>query len=62
MKGFRVVNLHCPIHKVKVKKTHYRLVLFSFATVAIYAHYNIPEHESLIAYLVNVLFVIDPTA
>lgn len=62
MKGFHMVDLHCPVKKVKVKRTHYRLILFSFSTVALYAHYYLPEHESHLAYLVNVLFVVDPTA
>lgn len=61
MRGFRISKLHCPIHKVKVKRHYYRTILV-ISTIGILAvhRYN-PDYETHAAALLNLLFALDPT-
>lgn len=61
MDGFKFSKLHCPIHRVQVKKRHYKFVLFVASVSILAAHHYTPDYESHVAVLVNILFVIDPT-
>lgn len=62
MKGFKLSPVHLPpIKKVKVKRTHYRLMLFTASCVVLTAHHYIPEHDDKVAFALNLLFIIDPT-
>jgi hypothetical protein len=62
MKGFKISPVHLPpIKKVKVKRTHYRLLLFTTSCVVLIAHHYVPEHDDKLAFALNLLFVIDPT-
>lgn len=61
MKGFKISKIHCPIHKIKVKRHYYRTILVC-STIGIWAiHYYAPEHETHAAALLNLLFALDPT-
>ena len=62
MQGFKHSPLHCPIHKVKIKKRYYRLWLVTTSIGILWVHYHAPDYEAHAALLVNVLFAIDPTA
>lgn len=63
MRHFRMSQLHLPpIHRVKVKKVHYRTCLFLASGMILCFHYYLPEYESHMAVAVNLLFVVDPTA
>ena len=61
MKGFKFVHLHHPIHKVKVKRFHYRLLLIMSSGAILWVHYKAPDFEAHSALLVNLLFAVDPT-
>lgn len=57
----KLSSIHCPVHRIKVKKTYYRAILVIGGIGMYYAHHHIPEHEVTIAVLLNTLFAIDPT-
>ena len=62
MKGFKLSPVHLPpIKRVKVKRTHYRLLLFTISCVVLIAHHYMPEHDAYYGFALNLLFVIDPT-
>lgn len=62
MKGFKISPVHLPpIKKVKVKRTHYRLLLFTISGVVLIAHHYAPDYDAHMAFAVNLLFIIDPT-
>jgi len=62
MKDFRMSKLHYPVHRVKLRKIHYRSILGISTVLILVVHYRWPEYESHMAVAVNLLFVIDPTA
>jgi hypothetical protein len=63
MKNFHMSKLHLPpVHKVKVRRTHYRLCLVLSSGLILVFHYKWPEFESHMALAVNLLFAVDPTA
>lgn len=62
MKKFKLSPVHLPpIKRVKVKRSHYRVLLASCSCVVLIAHYYTPEHEAHVGLALNLLFVIDPT-
>ncbi len=63
MKGFVMSTLHLPpIKKVKVKRTHYRVCLVLSSGLILVFHYHWPDYETHMAFAVNLLFAVDPTA
>lgn len=63
MKGFKLSPLNLPpVRKVKVKRTHYRVLLGLFSMIVFAAHHYWPDYEVHLALALNALFVIDPTA
>ncbi len=62
MRSFQMSKLHCPIHKMKVKRTHYKVCLGVSSILILVFHFHWPEYESHMAVAVNLLFVVDPTA
>jgi hypothetical protein len=62
MKGFKLSKVHLPpVKRVKVKRTHYRLILFCSSCVLLVAHRYTPDYEAHVAWALNLLFIIDPT-
>ena len=63
MKGFKISPIHLPpVHKVRIKKRHYRLVLLVGSTAIVVVHYYAPNYEAHLGWALNILFIIDPTA
>lgn len=63
MQGFKFSPLKLPpIKKVKVKRSHYRMTLFAISCVGLAAHFTIPSYEVHLAFALNLLFIVDPTA
>lgn len=63
MRHFKMSKLHLPpVHRVKVRKTHYRLCLVMASGLILCFHYYWPDYESHMAFAVNLLFAVDPTA
>jgi len=63
MKGFKLskIQIHCPIHKVKVKRHYYRTILICSAIGIWAVHVYNPEYEMHATLLTNLLFALDPT-
>lgn len=62
MKGFKISPIHLPpVHKIKVKRTHYRLILICAAGGVWICHELSPGYEMHVAFLTNALFALDPT-
>jgi hypothetical protein len=63
MKGFKLskIQIHCPVHRVKVKRHYYRTILVISSIAILTVHYYSPEHETHAATLLNLLFALDPT-
>lgn len=62
MKDWHMSTLHLPpIHKVEVKRKHYRFILIIAAGGIWIGHEYAPGYEMHIAFLTNCLFALDPT-
>lgn len=62
MKGFKFSPIHLPpVHRVKVKRTHYRVILVTMSVVIWVCHEVSPGYEMHMVFLTNVLFALDPT-
>jgi hypothetical protein len=63
MKHFVLSKLHPPpLHRVKVRKTHYRVCLIVSSGLVLVFHYKWPEYEAHMGFMVSLLFAVDPTA
>ena len=63
MRHFKMSPLHLPaVHKVKVRKVHYRACLAVTSVLILVFHFYLPEYEPHMALAVNLLFAVDPTA
>ena len=60
--GWKIVNLHCPHYRLRIRKLHYRSLLFAGGIAIYWVHYKYPEHEIHVVFLINTLFAFDPTA
>ena len=62
MKNFKLSLLHCPIHRIQVKRKNHRIALSVFTIGILIAHYYKPELETHIAVATNFLFMVEPVA
>lgn len=58
---FSPLHIHCPIRKIKVKKSYYRFLLVMGGILIYYTHMYYPELEIHTVVVVNTLFALDPT-
>lgn len=62
MKGLKISKLHCPVHKMKVKRSYYRLCLLLISATIWAVHHHAPDYEMHVVFLTNAMFALDPTA
>jgi hypothetical protein len=58
-KKIRIPHPHLALPKVR--KTHYRRILFLAIVAMIGAHYVLPDHEQWLALVTNLAFFWEPT-
>jgi len=61
MTGFKISKIHCPIHRIKIKRQFYRTVLVLSAAGILAVHSYSPDHEVWVATVQTLLFALDPT-
>lgn len=60
--GWRIIHLHCPKQRLKVKRMHMRILLTCGGLGLLWFHHYMPEHETTWAVALNACFALDPTA
>lgn len=62
MKGFKLSPIHLPAAtRIKVKKTHYKVILVVGSTLIVVVHHYYPQYEAHVSYALNILFIVDPS-
>lgn len=63
MKGFKLSPIHLPpLHRIKIRRTHYRMTLIFASGCIFMANRYAPAYEAHVAFATNFLFAIDPTS
>jgi len=61
IKGWKIIHLTCPKQRLKVKRLHYRILLFCGGIIFYVVHHYAPDYEVHVAVALNTMFAFDPT-